>query len=236
MTLLSYLEPGEDFPPTELALEHPNGLLAAGGVLDSSTLVAAYRRGIFPWYEAPQPVLWWSPDPRSVLLPEELHLSRSLRRTLRRDRFQLSMDRAFDAVIEACAQPRPSQDGTWIGSAMSDAYRQLHREGVARSVEVWLDGTLAGGLYGISLGGAFFGESMFARTPDASKVALAALCHILRQVSHSVIDCQIESEHLNSLGARRVSRLDFEERLQQTVDMVVRDDIWHLPERCGGLL
>lgn len=236
MSLLSYLEPGAEFPPTEQALEDPNGLLAAGGALDSATLIAAYRRGIFPWYEAPQPVLWWSPDPRSVLIPGELHVSRSLRRTLRQDRFRLSVDRAFDAVIDACAAPRTHQDGTWIGSAMNQAYRKLHREGIARSVEVWSDERLVGGLYGIGLGGAFFGESMFSRMPDASKIALVALCHMLRPITNAVIDCQVESGHLNSLGARNISRLDFEERLQQTVDMVVRDDIWRLPDRCGALL
>ncbi|WP_439106913.1 leucyl/phenylalanyl-tRNA--protein transferase [Congregibacter sp.] len=236
MPLLNYLEPGESFPPSSEALAYPNGLLAAGGRLDSQTLLAAYRRGIFPWYESPQPVLWWTPDPRSILLVDELHVSKSLRKSLRQNRLKLSVDRAFPDVMQACAAPREDQQGTWIDSDMIRAYSALHREGHAHSVEVWREQSLVGGLYGVAIGGVFFGESMFSRESNASKTALVALVWLLKKRGGGFIDCQIESEHLNSLGARNVSRVDFENRLQQTTSMTNCSDNWTLPARTGELI
>ena len=236
MALLTYLEAGADFPPTHQALTCPNGLLAAGGALDAPTLLAAYRRGIFPWYEAPQPVLWWTPDPRAVLFPEELHISRSLRRTLHRKRFKLSADRAFGEVMRACAEPRAGQGGTWIDGAMCRAYGELHRLGWAHSVEVWEQDALVGGLYGVSIGGVFFGESMFSRVSDASKVALVGLVRVVERQDTELIDCQVETAHMNRLGARRIPRVDFEKRLAQTIDKGPRRAPWSLSSNCGELV
>jgi leucyl/phenylalanyl-tRNA--protein transferase len=236
VALLHYLEPGEDFPPSSTALAYPNGLLAAGGRLDSDTLLAAYRRGIFPWYEAPQPVLWWTPDPRSVLFLDELHISRSLRKTLRRGQFTLSVDRCFSRVMRACAEPRADQEGTWIDPDMIQAYTGLHDRGCAHSVEIWQEDQLCGGLYGVAIGAAFFGESMFSRVSDASKVALVALIWMLRQRGGRFVDCQVESEHLNSLGARYIPRVDFENLVAHTVDMVESTAPWALPQSCESLL
>ncbi|GAB5449780.1 MAG: leucyl/phenylalanyl-tRNA--protein transferase [Halioglobus sp.] len=239
MQTIPRLDQYSDFPPTYEALEEPNGLLAVGGNLNPQRLLSAYRLGIFPWYDAPQPVLWWTPDPRSVLFPHELHQSRSLRKTLRGNSFWLGVDRAFDDVIDACAELRGDGLGTWIDEDMKAAYCELHQMGYGHSIEVYLDAArqqLVGGLYGIALGRVFFGESMFSRETDASKVALVALVHILRRADFHMIDCQVESEHLNSLGARCISRLDFEARLAQTVDIETDSGIWRLPESCGELL
>jgi leucyl/phenylalanyl-tRNA--protein transferase len=234
LALLPCLDDGGDFPPTETALREPNGLLAVGGTLDADLLLHAYHHGIFPWYEAPQPVLWWSPDPRSVLFPEHLHVSRSLRRRLRCDEFSLSVNRCFADVMTACAAPRSGQRGTWIDAAMLAAYTDLHLRGWAHSVEVWREGDLVGGLYGVAWGATFFGESMFSRTTDASKVALVALVHALRDAGVTMVDCQVESAHMNSLGARCLRRLDFEERLAQTrKDRAVTLSV---PTTCGELL
>lgn len=234
---LTQLEEGADFPPTSCALDDPNGLLAIGGELTVPRLLAGYRRGIFPWYEAPQPVLWWTPDPRSVLFPEELHISRSLGRTLRRNLFSLSVDQHFGQVMRACAQPRRGSSGTWIDESMVAVYSQLHDLGCAHSVEVTdREGRLVGGLYGVSLGRVFFGESMFSRDTDASKVALVGLVHIMRRGQFHMIDCQVENPHLNTLGARCIDRLDFEGRLEQTVDVETGGDIWHLSAKSGELL
>ena len=237
MLRITHLDRDTDFPPTSNALEHPNGLLAIGGELTAPRLLEAYRRGIFPWYEAPQPVLWWSPDPRSVLFPDELHVSRSLRRTIRKNAFKLAVDRQFVRVMRACAVTRRRGAGTWIDEAMIAAYCDLHELGCAHSVEI-LDGggTLVGGLYGVSLGRVFFGESMFSRVTDASKVALVALVDILRRGGFHMIDCQVENPHLNSLGARCIDRLDFERRLAQTVDVEPEEVIWQVPANCGDLL
>jgi len=226
-----------DFPPSAEALDYPNGLLAVGGELTAQRLLAAYRRGIFPWYEEPQPVLWWTPDPRSVLFPEELHISRSLRKTLRRDNFHLSVDGQFSRVMGECAQLRLDGLGTWIDDDMIAAYSALQALGFAHSIEV-LDegGALLGGLYGVALGRVFFGESMFSRADDASKVALVALVSILRRSDFEMIDCQVESDHMNSLGARTIKRLDFERRLAQTVDIETDTGTWQLPATCGDLL
>jgi len=229
--------PTSEFPPTSQALEDPNGLLAVGGDLSSERLLEAYRLGIFPWYEQGQPIMWWTPDPRSVLFLDQLHISRSLRKTLRQNRFVLSVDQHFEAVVEQCAAPRQSQAGTWIGGDMQQAYLSLHQQGHAHSIEVSdISGTMLGGLYGVALGQVFFGESMFSRATDASKVALVALVHLLNEAGFTFLDCQVESEHLNSLGATNISRLDFEALLVQTVDQPVPHDRWVLPPRCGALL
>ena len=237
MQRIRQLNHNADFPPSCEALDYPNGLLAVGGDLDEATLLAAYRRGIFPWYEEPQPVLWWTPDPRSVLFPDELHISRSLGKTLRRNALALRVDQQFTQVMAECAQLRGDGLGTWIDEEMIAAYSKLHSLGYAHSIEVLDDsGELVGGLYGVALGRVFFGESMFSRVTDASKVAMVGLVRILQNGQFHMIDCQVESDHLNSLGARNISRLDFEERLAQTIDMEPNRDIWGLPGRCGELL
>lgn len=206
-----------DFPATEQALEDPNGLLAVGGDLEPETLVAAYRRGIFPWFDDGQPILWWTPSPRAVLFPEQLHISKSLRKTLRRSRWRLDCDRAFKDVIAACAAPRAQEQGTWITRDMSVAYSRLHELGIAHSVEVYEDDALIGGLYGVRLGRVFFGESMFSRRPDASKVALTALCWLGADGALDLIDCQMETEHLLRMGASSVPRTEFEKRLSGAI-------------------
>jgi leucyl/phenylalanyl-tRNA---protein transferase len=215
ITWLSPQDAPEWFPPLDQALEDPAGLLAAGGDLSPERLVAAYRRGIFPWYSPGQPVLWWSPDPRAVLFPEEFRCTRSLAKTLRNGRFTLSVDRDFAAVIAGCAAPRATSPGTWITSEMRAAYLELHRLDLAHSVEVWRGGALAGGLYGVRLGGVFFGESMFSRERDASKAALAHLVAVCRRNNLAVIDCQLPSRHLASLGARTVPRSQFQALLRE---------------------
>jgi leucyl/phenylalanyl-tRNA--protein transferase len=226
------------FPPTETALEYPNGLLAVSDTLAPPLLIEGYRRGIFPWFEEPQPVLWWSPDPRLILLPEEFHLSRSLRRTVRRDQFALSVDTCFEGVMRACAAPRDGHEGTWINGHMLKAYAELHRMGHAHSIEVHMraTGELVGGLYGVNLGSVFYGESMFSRASDASKVALLALVRLMDRGGGRLIDCQMETPHLLSLGARAVPRVHFERLLADSVDVKMSDDAWELPERCGELL
>ncbi len=197
------------FPDVRHALVEPNGLLAIGGDLCSERLLLAYRSGIFPWFGPDQPILWWSPDPRLVLFPERLHVSRSLARVLRREQFTVTMDRDFAAVISECAAPRRGQAGTWITKTMRDAYLRLHREGHAHSVECWQEGELVGGLYGVAIGRIFFGESMFARVPDASKVAFVRLVGQLEDWGYPLIDCQVHTEHLASLGASPLPRDEF---------------------------
>ncbi|MEZ5540633.1 MAG: leucyl/phenylalanyl-tRNA--protein transferase [Pseudomonadota bacterium] len=202
-------DPASGFPDVELALRDPDGLLALGGDLSLPRLLAAYRRGIFPWYGPRQPILWWSPDPRLVLYPSDLHVSHSLARTLRRERFRVSFDRDFPAVIRHCAAPRPGQAGTWIIPEMQAAYIALHTAGYAHSAECWRDDVLVGGLYGVALGRIFFGESMFAREPDASKVAFVQLVRLLQQRGFRLIDCQVHTAHLASLGAITMPRREF---------------------------
>jgi leucyl/phenylalanyl-tRNA--protein transferase len=199
----------ELFPPPEHALTEPNGLLAAGGDLTPERLLAAYSQGIFPWYEAGQPILWWSPDPRAVLWPDELRVSRSLRRSLHKRGFEVRIDTAFDAVVAGCAAPRGYGAGTWITPEMAGAYGRLHALGWAHSFETWRDGTLVGGLYGVAMGRMFFGESMFARATDASKVALVRAVGFLRSAGIELIDCQVASAHTESLGATEIPRARF---------------------------
>ena len=199
----------EWFPPLDQALEEPEGLLAAGGDLSSARLLAAYRRGIFPWYSAGQPVLWWSPNPREVLVPAEFKCSRSLAKTLRNRGFEVTFDRDFAGVVRACAARREHSAGTWITPEMLSAYCELHTHGRAHSVEVRLKGELVGGLYGVLMGRVFFGESMFSRERDASKAALARLVERGVVAGLQLIDCQLPTAHLRSLGSRPMPRLEF---------------------------
>jgi leucyl/phenylalanyl-tRNA--protein transferase len=222
----------DPFPPVEQALIEPNGLLAAGGDLSPARLLDAYARGIFPWFNDEDPVLWWSPDPRMVLLPGELHLSRSLRRTIRSQEFTVTFDRAFQSVMEGCAGPRDKQDGTWITADMMRAYTRMAELGHAHSVEAWADGQLSGGLYGVAVGRIFYGESMFTRRSNASKVAVSWLARQLDRWQFELIDCQMSTEHLASLGAREVPRQDFLRRLERGIALppvplpwVIEDDL-----------
>ncbi len=219
VTWISAHDAPEWFPPPEQALEDPPGLLAAGGDLSPERLLAAYARGIFPWYSPGQPVLWWSPDPRAVLFPEEFRRSRSLAKTLRNGGFSTSVDRDFEAVVDGCAAPRSASPGTWITSDMRTAYLALHRLGYAHSIEVWRGGSLAGGLYGVRLGSVFFGESMFSAVRDGSKVALAHLVALCLRNSIAVIDCQLYSRHLGSLGARTIPRSQFQQLLREQTSL-----------------
>ncbi|MGK8472123.1 leucyl/phenylalanyl-tRNA--protein transferase [Stutzerimonas stutzeri] len=206
------------FPPLETALREPNGLLAAGGDLRPERLLAAYRHGCFPWYQEGQPLLWWSPDPRTVLFPDELHVSRSLRKRMRHGDYRVTFDKAFAEVIQGCAGPRSYADGTWITTPMQDAYVRLHEMGVAHSVEVWQQGQLVGGLYGLAMGELFFGESMFSRATDASKVGFVTLVERLREGGFALIDCQMPTRHLESFGARSIPRAAFAEALAMHLD------------------
>jgi leucyl/phenylalanyl-tRNA---protein transferase len=209
---------GEDpFPPVSKALKAPNGLLCAGGDLSPERILDAYSHGIFPWFSEGDPILWWSPDPRMVLFPGELKVSRSLRKAVARGAYETRVDTAFRDVMEACAEPRDGQGGTWIVPEMVEAYTRLHELGFVHSVESWLDGELAGGLYGMALGKVFFGESMFARAPDASKVALVKLVERLRADGFRVIDCQQSTPHLASLGAREIPRNVFAQLVQESI-------------------
>jgi len=202
-------DPDIAFPDVELALRDPEGLLALGGDLSVPRLLHAYRLGIFPWFGPRQPILWWSPDPRLVLYPRDLHISRSLAKTLRRRRFRVTLDRDFRSVIEQCGAPRRGQTGTWITPEMQSAYTDLHVAGYAHSVECWQGDELAGGLYGVAIGHIFFGESMFARVPDASKVAFVQLVRQLQRQEFRLIDCQVHTPHLASLGAVSIPRREF---------------------------
>ncbi len=192
------------FPLAEMS--EGNGLLAVGGDLSTERLVLAYRQGIFPWYAKGEPLLWWSPDPRFVLYPEKLKISRSMRQTLKKNLFAVTYDRDFRAVMAGCRERRAKGDGTWITDEMFEAYARLHEEGLAHSVEVWSGGDLAGGLYGVSLGKCFFGESMFTRASNASKAGFIALTRTLRRLGFVLIDCQVYTDHLLSLGAEMISR------------------------------
>lgn len=219
------LQDKQPFPPVTLALEQPNGLLAAGGDLSPERLLDAYSHGIFPWFNAGDPILWWSPDPRMVLFPNEFKISHSLCKILRNGAYEVRVDTAFEQVMRACAAPRAGQDGTWIVEEMVQAYCELHRRGYAHSVETWMDGELAGGFYGMALGRMFYGESMFSLRPNASKIALAHLAKQLErwnlspssEIKTSMIDCQMSTPHLASLGAREILREEFIRRLQELI-------------------
>ncbi|MCI1010202.1 leucyl/phenylalanyl-tRNA--protein transferase [Pseudomonas oryzihabitans] len=219
-----------DFPPLQQALREPNGLLAIGGDLSAARLISAYRHGCFPWYQAGQPLLWWSPDPRTVLFPPDLHVSRSLAKTLRKTPLRVTYDQAFERVILACAGPRRDADGTWITAEMRQAYQQLHTQGWAHSVEVWDGDQLVGGLYGIAMGKLFFGESMFSHVDNASKIGFVTLVRDLAAWGFVMIDCQMQTAHLQSLGATSLSRERFSEYLAKYLDQASMA-AW--PTSCG---
>jgi leucyl/phenylalanyl-tRNA--protein transferase len=214
------------FPPVETALADPNGLLAMGGDLSLPRLLAAYRQGIFPWFNPGDPILWWSPDPRMVLVPDEIRVTRSLDKRLRNGGYELRVDSAFVEVMRGCAAPRPEADGTWISPAMIAAYTRLFDAGYAHSIESWRDGQLLGGLYGVALGRMFYGESMFSRAADASKVALVRLARQLQRWEFGLIDCQMETAHLASLGAKTWPRAAFTARLAELVNLPHRPGPW----------
>ncbi len=227
MSQLPWLEPySTQFPDTCHALNEPNGLLAAGDTLSTDQLLAAYRKGIFPWFEEGQPVLWWSPSPRLVLRPDQLHISKSMKKVFRRGQYKVTTDTCFDAVIRACAAPRDEQDSTWITDDIVNAYNQLHDLGVAHSVEVWQGKSLVGGLYGIALGKVFFGESMFSLASNASKFGFITLVENLRQLNYQLIDCQVHTDHLASLGASEISRAEFENYLLNSMKDIQGPPSW----------
>lgn len=226
--VIPWLNRDSPFPPLEFALEQPNGLLAVGGDLSPERLLTAYRRGIFPWYSDGDPILWWSPDPRMVLFPEELRVTRSLAKTLRNRAYEVRFDTAFDEVMAACAAPRPDQPGTWITAEIREAYGALHALGYAHSVETWIDGELAGGLYGVALGRVFYGESMFANARDASKIAFVHMVEEVRARGFGIVDCQMHTEHLASLGAREIERDEFLLHLARLIDSQAPTGKWDL--------
>ena len=226
LILLDPDQPDQAFPPTQKALKDPNGLLAVGGCLSTTRLLNAYRHGIFPWYSDDEPILWWSPDPRLVLFPEQLNVSQSLRKTLKKQKYTVTIDQAFTQVIRACAQPRQAESGTWITDDIENAYNALHELGIAHSAEAWLDGVLVGGLYGVAIGQVFFGESMFHTATDASKVAFATLVAKLKSWDYKLIDCQVHSAHLASLGAVEIDRTEFNHLIKQYGEQPVNPLAW----------
>lgn len=215
LTWLHFGQTDEAFPPLDHALHEPNGLLAAGGDLSLPRLLRAYRQGIFPWYEAGQPILWWSPDPRVVLFPDQVHVSKNLLKKLRRNLYRVSFDEAFLEVVKACAGPRRGSRGTWITHSMQQAFLQMHQHGYAHSVEVWEGEQLIGGLYGAALGRMFYGESMFAHVADASKIALVVLCRHLTHWGYPIIDSQTPSPHIMRMGAQQIPRAVFSQYLDK---------------------
>lgn len=230
-------DPPNAFPELQCALNEPDGLLAAGGDLSASRLLYAYRHGIFPWYDDGQPILWWSPDPRCVMQPKGYHLSRRLSRKLRNSTATLTCNNSFEEVVRACAGPRRSEQDTWITSAMADAYTSLHFDGWAHSIEVWQEKELIGGIYGLAMGKVFFGESMFSYRSDASKIALLGLTKILSEHDFALLDCQVVSSHLLTIGATTMSRRDFQQILEFACDPAIRFEKWpndpiNVPELC----
>ncbi len=223
-------DPSLAFPPVELALDEPNGLLAVGGDLTPERLFNAYQHGIFPWFNDEQPILWWSPNPRAVLFPDQLHVSRSLKKQINKLQFEISLDQDFEGVLKACAAPRKGESGTWITSEMHNAYMKLHQLGIAHSVEAWQQEELVGGLYGIGIGRVFFGESMFSRATNASKVAFVYLVKQLQQWNYALIDCQVSSAHLKSLGAIDIERREFIELLARHINRSNTKSHWRFDE------
>jgi leucyl/phenylalanyl-tRNA--protein transferase len=220
-------ESSAPFPPTSEALRYPNGLLAWGGDLEPERLLSAYRRGIFPWYTEGEPILWWSPAPRCVIYPADIHLSRRTRRRYHAKDFNITADSVFEQVIEGCAGARNGEPGSWITPAMQQAFIRLHLDGLAHSIEVWLDGYLVGGVYGLALGKVFFGESMFSHETDASKIALVALCRQLQSWDFVMLDCQVPNPHLRSLGAIKIPRRQFETQLKSAVNEPYQAGHWN---------
>lgn len=231
MSSLHWLDSSSDdspFPAVEYALTDPDGLLAAGGTLSPRRLILAYRRGIFPWYNVGQPILWWAPDPRAVLYPDRIKVSRSLRKTLRKGHYRVTLDTAFRRVVEGCATPRAGVRGTWITPSMLRAYTSLYEQGIAHSVEVWEGENLVGGLYGIALGRVFYGESMFSHATDASKAGFVCLVYQLQRWEFGLVDCQIHSDHLQSLGAETIPRCEFMRLLDSYADLPGPSVPWFL--------
>lgn len=229
MTSPFYIPPNDQsmvFPDVELSLKEPDGLLAVGGDLSPERLFSAYSQGIFPWFSDDQPILWWSPDPRMILLPSEIKLSRSLKKTLRKTHFRVTYDCAFSEVLEACSQPREKQADTWITEDMKLAYNQLFHQGIAHSFECWEDDQLIGGLYGVAIGSVFFGESMFSIRTDASKIAFAHSMEYLKSWEYALIDCQVESDHLSRFGARNISRQLFIQKINHLTKQTVTANAW----------
>ncbi|MEY4767363.1 MAG: hypothetical protein RL637_2 [Pseudomonadota bacterium] len=226
LNLLNPNYPEQPFPDIASALVEPNGLLAVGGCLSPARLINAYYHGIFPWFSADQPILWWSPDPRCILFPQNLTISTRLARRLRQPHWQFTWDQAFEAVVQACSEPRDYTADTWITSEMKQAYHRLHQLKLAHSAEIWCDGELIAGLYGIGLGQIFFGESMFHRQTDASKVVLVKLMQQLSLWNYQLMDCQIPSAHLHSLGAINLSRHKFNHLLMQYRDLSLTTEAW----------
>jgi leucyl/phenylalanyl-tRNA--protein transferase len=240
--MIPWLEGDDPFPPLASALKHPNGLLAAGADLSPARLLAAYRQGIFPWYSDGEPILWWCPDPRMVLIPSELKISRSLAKTLRNRDHEIRFDSAFEAVMHGCATrgadpaaPGADKPGTWITNEMRAAYLRLHELGYAHSAETWMAGELAGGLYGVAIGRMFYGESMFTRARDASKMAMVHLVRRLERHGCGMIDCQMHTAHLASLGARAIPRSEFSLRLRKLVNCGMTPTKWNTAEADGDV-
>jgi len=226
LTVLDPKNPEQDFPQPSKALREPDGLLAIGGCLSINRLLNAYRHGIFPWYNPGEPILWWSPNPRLVLFPNKLIVSRSLSKTLRKNSFSVTFDQAFSAVIAACAESRKEGAGTWITADINQAYNELHRLGIAHSAEAWLNGNLVGGLYGVAMGRVFFGESMFHTRTDASKVAFVSLVEQLKAWDYQLIDCQVHTNHLTNFGAEEINRSYFAQLLDQYCDTPANKSAW----------
>ena len=229
LPILDPQNPDQTFPALDTALTDPDGLLAAGGCLSSQRIINAYKQGIFPWYSPGEPILWWSPNPRLVLFPKNLIVSRSLRKTIRKETFSITYDQSFAQVMQYCAMPREEDSGTWITEEMFQAYTQLHQQGVAHSVEAWFENELVGGLYGIAIGQVFFGESMFHRKTDASKVAFCYLVQQLSEWDYQLIDCQVHTHHLSSLGAEEISRNNFSSLIKQYCSTQPNDKAWKTP-------
>ncbi|WP_273430750.1 leucyl/phenylalanyl-tRNA--protein transferase [Chitinibacter tainanensis] len=232
--MIPWLDHRLEFPPLTQALSEPNGLLAAGGDLSPNRILAAYQRGIFPWFMPGEPILWWSPDPRMVLYPAELHVHRSLDKVIRNKAYRVTFDTAFHAVMSACAEPRAGQPGTWISAEMLAAYTALHEAGFAHSIECWIDGELAGGLYGMAIGKMFYGESMFARRPDASKIAFVHLVRWLDAQGYGLIDCQMYTDHLARFGAREIPRAQFMASLERLTAQYVDPGPWSYDYQASG--
>lgn len=226
LSVLDPFRPEQAFPPLDHALLEPNGLLAVGGCLSTERLINAYRAGIFPWYNPGEPLLWWSPDPRLVLFPERVSISRSLSKTLRKGLFSITYDQAFERVMACCSEPREASSGTWITEDMRKAYLDLHRQGLAHSVEAWRGDELVGGLYGVTIGRVFFGESMFHKRTNASKVAFVTLARQLNEWNYRLVDCQVQTQHLLSLGAEEIPRADFSLLLDRYCSQQPSTDAW----------
>lgn len=224
--MIPWLAPGDPFPAPSQALKQPNGLLAASADLTPVRLIEAYSHGVFPWFNADEPVLWWSPDPRMVLFPAELKVGRSLKKVIRNREYEVRLDTAFGRVMHGCAQPRAGQSGTWISPLMIEAYSQLHDRGVAHSAETWIDGKLAGGLYGVALGRMFYGESMFTAVNDASKIAFVHLVWQLQRWGFGLIDCQMKTGHLGRFGAREIPRRDFMRQVSKLIQYSPAPTLW----------